>query len=220
MASPQIRGPGGQPLQPGTLFAIGRNYAAHAAELGNAIPQSPVVFLKAWSSLAANGSAIPLPPGATSLHHEVELVVLIGKTLSRIAPEDALDAIAGYGVGIDFTDRALQSQLKAKGLPWVKSKSFRGAACLSDFIAAHQIPNPQDLTLRLWVNGEIKQDGHSGQMIYPVAQLLSYLSQSHDLLPGDLVFTGTPQGVGPVVAGDKVDIELVDHCRATFTVTA
>lgn len=212
--------PDGSPLRVGTVFGIGRNYAAHAAELGNSVPDAPMIFLKAASSVVGPGAEVPLPAGAASLHHEVELVALITQPLSRATPADALAAVGGWAVGIDWTDRPLQNRLKNAGHPWAAAKSFRGASCVSGFIPTDKVPDPQAVQLRLRVNGELRQDASTALMLHNVADLLSFLSINHDLQPGDLVFTGTPEGVGPVLPGDRVEAELVGLCGATFTVCA
>lgn len=218
MTSP-ILGPRGRPIEIGTIFAIGRNYAAHARELGNSVPEAPMFFLKAASSAVGPGAAIPLPPGATGLDHEVELVALIGAPLSRATPAQARGAVGGWAVGIDWTDRPLQSRLKAAGKPWAQAKSFRGASCLSHFVPPEALPDPGAATLRLSVEGQVRQEGDTRDMILDVYELLSFLSMGHDLVPGDLVFTGTPSGVSTVFPGEGVKAELVGIVDASFTLS-
>lgn len=202
---------------PGTVFAIGRNYADHARELGNDVPTSPMFFLKASSCVVGPGSVLPLPPGLTEIHHEVELVVRLGKSSAEGRP-----VVEAYTVGIDLTDRVLQNQLKSQGMPWAAAKSFRAAAPVAEFIPAANVADVQALTLRLWVNGILKQEGDTSLMIHPVAKLVTFLANSHDLQPGDLIFTGTPSGVGPLRSGDRVEIGLFNVADrltgTTFTV--
>jgi len=215
---PPVLDPNGSPLAPGTIYAIGRNYAAHAMELGNPTPTSPLFFLKAASSLAGPGALIPLPSGASSLDYEVELVVLIAQDTGPIASEEALNIVGGWAVGVDFTDRARQSVLKANGHPWAAAKSFRGAAACSHFIKTEALSDPQNVTLTLTVNDEPRQAGNTAQMSHSVANLIAFLSIRQDLRAGDLIYTGTPAGVGPLTSGDRVDVHLDTLISAQFTV--
>jgi len=188
----------------GKLVCIGRNYAKHAAELGNAVPTSPMIFLKPASSLVPSGGQIVIPEASKDVHHEVELVCLIGTAGSRITRDSALDHVAGYAVGLDMTARDIQLKAKEKGHPWSVAKGYDTFAPLGDFVPAEEITDPQDLRVRLEINGEIRQDGHTGDMIFPVAELIAYASTIFTLIPGDLLFTGTPEGVGPVLPGDRL----------------
>ncbi|MGA0255051.1 MAG: fumarylacetoacetate hydrolase family protein [Rhodothermales bacterium] len=188
----------------GKLVCIGRNYAKHAAELGNAVPTSPMIFLKPASALIPSGSDIVIPPASADVHHEVELVCLIGTAGSHIPRERALDHVAGYAVGLDMTARDIQLLAKEKGHPWSVAKGYDTFAPLGNFVPAEAVSNPQDLSIRLEINGEERQAGHTGDMIFPVDTLIAYASTIFTLMPGDLLFTGTPEGVGPVREGDRL----------------
>lgn len=182
----------GLDLPLGVIWCVGRNYAAHARELGNAVPEAPVVFLKPASSVLLSGGVLRLPKDAGRVDHEVELVI------ARTA-----DGALRMAVGIDFTARDVQDQLKKKGLPWTLAKARPGFAALGPFVPARL---PVELTLS--VNGQVRQRGTTADMLFPVQDLLAYLDENFAPRPGDLVFTGTPSGVGPVVAGDRIEASL------------
>jgi 2-keto-4-pentenoate hydratase/2-oxohepta-3-ene-1,7-dioic acid hydratase in catechol pathway len=188
---------------------VGRNYADHARELGNDVPDAPILFMKPATSLVSLHEPLELPKGQGEVHHEVEMVVLIGK---RIHKETDLDnvrfSIAGYAVGLDLTLRDVQNTLKEKGHPWERAKAFDGAAPVSGFIDARGISVKQKLNVTLEINDEVRQHGHTGQMLFPTFELLSEISQTFTLEPGDVVFTGTPAGVGPLNSGDKFTARL------------
>ena len=193
----------------GKVVCVGRNYADHAKELGNEVPDSPILFMKPATALASLHEPLALPEGQGPVHHEVEMVVLIGK---RIRKETRLDhvrfSVAAYGIGLDLTLREVQNQLKEKGHPWERAKAFDGAAPVSGFIDARGISVRQDLGVTLEINDEVKQHGHTGLMLFPTFELLAEISQSFTLEPGDVVFTGTPAGVGPLTSGDKFTARL------------
>lgn len=187
----------------GNIYCIGRNYADHAKELGNEIPAEPVVFLKAPSSLRRLAEG-PIAFADETYHHELELVLLVGrhlKTQADVGP----DAVTAVTLGLDLTRRGVQDQLKKKSLPWTIAKSFAGAAILAPFVSAKGL----DLTkvdLQLEVNGEVKQTGHTRDMMFPCFTILHYLVTLQNLYPGDIIFTGTPSGVGPVKRGDQLRV--------------
>ena len=193
----------------GKVVCVGRNYADHAKELGNDVPDSPLLFMKPATALASLHEPLVLPEGQGPVHHEVEMVVLIGK---RIRKETRLDhirfSVAAYGIGLDLTLREVQNQLKEKGHPWERAKAFDGAAPVSGFIDARGISVRQDLGVTLEINDAVKQHGHTGLMLFPTFELLAEISQSFTLEPGDVVFTGTPAGVGPLNSGDKFTARL------------
>lgn len=188
----------------GKVVCLGRNYSEHIAELGNAVPDRPVIFIKPATSIIGAGEEIVIPDYSQDCHHEVELALLIGKWGKNISATEAMNHIAGYGVGIDLTLRDVQSELKKKGLPWEVAKGFDTSCPLSDFVAANQVVDPQQLGLKLWVNGELRQDGNSSQMIHRIPAILQEISRIFTLEEGDIILTGTPSGVGPLVSGDKV----------------
>lgn len=192
----------------GKILCIGRNYVDHINELGNETPSAPVVFTKPASSVIGNGEAVVIPPYSQECHYEAELAVLIGTEGKNIPVTEALDHVAGYGVAIDMTLRDVQENLKKKGLPWDIAKGFDTACPLSDFVPAAQVTDPQNLTIRFLLNGEERQNGSTGLMINPVAQIISHLSGIFTLEEGDLILTGTPAGVGRVVSGDRMEASI------------
>jgi 5-carboxymethyl-2-hydroxymuconate isomerase len=194
----------------GKILCIARNYVDHIRELSNETPQAPVIFMKPASSVIFQGDAIVIPPHSNDCHHEAELAVLIGKDGKSIAVENALAHIAGYGLAIDLTLRDVQTELKKKGLPWDIAKGFDTACPLSGFVAASTVADPQNLQIRLSVNGELRQDGNTALMINTVAAMISYMSGIFTLEPGDIILTGTPAGVGPVKPGDNIEAEIPD----------
>ncbi|UOO82644.1 fumarylacetoacetate hydrolase family protein [Uruburuella testudinis] len=208
-----------QPVRLNNIFCIGRNYVDHIAELKNETPTEPVVFMKPNNSLLQSGAAIVLPHFSQSVHYECELVLLIGQDAEGFGDGDnPLDIIAGYGVGLDLTARDVQGRLKEKGLPWTKAKGFRGAACVSDFVAAQKLTQPQACGFTLHINGELRQHGHTDHMIYPLAAVLQELAASYGLRTGDVVFTGTPAGVGELHSGDRLSLDLAGLVQAEFAV--
>ena len=191
----------------GRIFCVGRNYADHALEMGaDPVREPPFFFMKQSSALLTDGAALPYPPRTASLHHEVELVVAIGTGGSGIAPADALDHIFGYAVGIDMTRRDLQDEAKAKRRPWDVSKSFDGAAPVGAIVPGRAMAD--DIGISLSVDGTVRQTGKLGAMIWSVPEIIAELSTYQALLPGDLIFTGTPAGVGAVEAGQVMHAEI------------
>ncbi len=160
----------------GKILCIGRNYVDHIKELGNATPSAPVIFIKPATAIIAEGEQIRIPAYSLQCHYEAELAVLIGTDAKDVSEAEALSHVAGYGVAIDMTLRDVQDALKKQGLPWEIAKGFDTACPLSDFAPATAVSDPQDLTIRLTLNGEERQNGSTGLMITPVAQLISYLS--------------------------------------------
>ncbi len=192
-------------LRPGKVLCIGKNYAKHAAEMQSAVPTEPVVFLKPATALIGDGETVVLPPMSQNVHHEVELVAVIGRGGKNIAEAEALDHVAAYAVGLDMTARDLQSKAKQKGHPWSIAKGFDTFAPLGNLAPAEAVPNPQDLHISLMVSGEKRQHGHTGAMVFRLATLIAYCSRIYTLDPGDLLYTGTPEGVGPVEDGDVLE---------------
>ncbi|HET8705203.1 MAG TPA: fumarylacetoacetate hydrolase family protein [Pseudomonadales bacterium] len=196
-------------LPVGKAVCVGRNYAAHAAELNNPVPERPILFIKPRTAIVDLLQPLKLPTQWGAAHHETELVVLIGETLTHADEAQAKQAIAGYGIGLDLTLRDLQNQLKEKAHPWEIAKAFDGAAPLSPFVKPDQIPDPQQVEIKLEVNGVVKQQGAASDMLNPVIPLIAYMSQFFTLEPGDVIFTGTPAGVGPLQAGDQLKLSIV-----------
>lgn len=198
----------------GKLVCVGRNYAEHAKELNNPVPSEPLLFIKPASAAVPlqGGFAIPQERGA--VHYETEIAVLIGKPLSRKpSDEEILDALSGFGVALDLTLRDVQNRLKEKGHPWEIAKAFDGACPLSPFVPADAVADLADIGVRLTLNGEVRQDGNSRDMLTPILELIRYISGHFSLQPGDVVLTGTPAGVGPLAHGDQLSVELPGLCR-------
>jgi len=200
--------PGRAALTAGKLICVGRNYAAHAAEMGNDVPESPMIFLKPASAITPDGSDIVIPERSSDVHHEIELVAAIGLGGKDIREANARDHVAGYAVGLDMTARDIQASAKKEGHPWTVAKGFDTFAPLGMFVPARAVLDPQSLKLRLEVNGEVRQEGRTSDMLFPVAQLVAFCSSIMTLEPGDLIYTGTPEGVGPVVPGDILEASI------------
>lgn len=204
-------------LEIDNIYCIGRNYVEHARELNNEPPVQPLVFLKPTSSVIYDGDQIQLPSQSNNVHHEVELVVAVGKGGKNIPKESAMEHVAGYAVGIDVTARDIQQQAKDNAHPWAVAKGFDTFAPLSSFVEKDRISDPQNVDLQIAVNGEVRQSDNTALMIFPVAELIQYLSTIFTLQPGDLIFTGTPKGVSPITSGDQIEASL-DGGLATLTV--
>ena len=200
-------------LPVGKIVCIGRNYAEHAKELNNPVPDEPLLFIKPSTAVTPLSQPIALPQGRGGLHYETELAILIGERLTHASEADAVKAIAGVGLALDLTLRDLQSTLKAKGLPWEKAKAFDGSCSLSAFVPTTGLDLTR-LELSLWINGQLRQQGNTAQMLLPVTALLAYISEWFTLLPGDVVLTGTPAGVGELHAGDKLCLQLDQVIKA------
>jgi 5-carboxymethyl-2-hydroxymuconate isomerase len=194
----------GSTLEAGTIFGIGKNYAAHAREMGGEVPASPMVFLKPPAALLADGGTVVCPAFSTNLHYEVEMVVVIGEDCADVPASKAASVIAGYGLGIDMTLRDVQAAAKQDGSPWAVAKGFRTSAPISRIIPASLFSSIPDFTLDLAVNGTTRQQSSTTYMERSVAVLVEYLSAVFTLRKGDCIYTGTPEGVGRVVAGDVV----------------
>ena len=194
---------------PNRILAIGRNYADHAKELGNAVPDEPVVFQKANSSIVGPGSQIVLPENIGQVDHEGELLVVLGKGGSNIAASDALAHVAGYSIINDVTARAKSKALQAKGYPWFLAKCRDSFGPIGPVVAtASSLAEHFPLTIEVTVNGSIRQHGSTDQMIHDVSALIHFLSNVTELRPGDCIATGTPSGVGPLVTGDTVAVTI------------
>jgi 2-keto-4-pentenoate hydratase/2-oxohepta-3-ene-1,7-dioic acid hydratase in catechol pathway len=189
------------------IFCIGRNYLAHAAELGNPVTEEPVVFMKPPQCLVPPGGTIPFPPHGKELHHEAEVVLRIGRRCADVKTEQAAGFIDGVGLGLDLTLRDVQDSLKKQGLPWEKAKAFEKSAPLGPIFEIDKLADIDNLTFTCKVNGEVRQRGCTADMIYSPARIVSYLSGIWDLMPGDLIYTGTPQGVAPLSVGDAITVE-------------
>jgi len=186
------------------IIAIGRNYTEHAKELNNPVPTEPVIFLMPETALIRSNKPFFYPDFSNDIHYEVELVVKISKLGKNIAEKFAPRYYDEIGIGIDFTARDVQARLKEKGLPWEKAKSFDGAAPIGDFLNKNELPEANNISFSLEKNNELVQNGNSKDMIYSIDAIIAHVSQYFTLKIGDLIFTGTPAGVGPVKIGDEL----------------
>ena len=195
--------------KPNRILAIGRNYAEHAKELGNAVPDEPVVFLKASQSVIGPDQEILIPEWAGRVDYEGELLVVLGKGGKNIAEVDAMRYVVGYTCFNDVTAREKSKALQSKGHPWFLAKSLDTFGPLGPhLVTVDELPNPSQIRVQLRVNGETKQDGTTEQMIHSIPKLIAYLSTWFALEPGDVIATGTPPGVGPLAIGDMVEVEI------------
>jgi 2-keto-4-pentenoate hydratase/2-oxohepta-3-ene-1,7-dioic acid hydratase in catechol pathway len=185
------------------IICVGRNYADHARELKNDVPSSPVIFLKPDTALLKDGKPFYLPDHLGEVHHELEIVLRICKNGKHISEKFAPDYYDQIGLGIDFTARTLQNELKTKGLPWELAKAFDSSAVLGDLVPKHEL-NLGDLQLELLVNNEQRQYGNTADMLFSFNYIISFVSRYFSLRQGDLIYTGTPAGVGPVQIGDRL----------------
>jgi fumarylpyruvate hydrolase len=187
------------------IYCVGRNYADHAREMGmDPTREPPFFFGKPHDTVVPGGGDIPYPPSTANLHYEVELVVALGKGGSDIPVAEALDCVYGYAVGIDLTRRDLQAKAKDKGQPWETAKGFDQSAPISPITPVSTLGHLQSAAIWLAVNGAEKQRGNIAQMTWSVPEVIAHISKFMALAPGDLIFTGTPSGVGPLVQGDRV----------------
>ena len=203
------------------IYCIGRNYADHAKEMGaqTVSRANPVFFMKPADAIVAGGGDVPYPSVTHELHHEVEMVVALARGGRDIDAEHALECVFGYGVGLDLTRRDLQAAMKAKGLPWDVAKGFDASAPVSALRAASDIGHLAHARLSLTVNGDTRQDTDIADMIFPAAEIIAELSKLFELKPGDLIFTGTPAGVGPLARGDRFVAELEGVARLEGRIT-
>lgn len=206
-------------LELGTkIVAVGRNYAAHAKELGNAVPKEPVLFLKPTSSYLPNGGTIQIPHPYESLDHEVELAVVIGQKARDVAESTAMDYVGGYALALDMTAREIQASAKSAGLPWTVAKGQDTFTPISAVLPKSAINDPDNLELWLKVDDEIRQKGSTRDMIFKIPFLISHISSIMTLLEGDVILTGTPKGVGPVRAGQKITAGITDIIDVHFDI--
>jgi len=194
----------------GSIFCIGRNYADHIKEMKSSRTKDPVVFLKPRSSIIHTNGAVIIPNLTKDVHHEAELVLLIGREGKNLSADNAREIIKAIGIGIDFTARDLQSEAKQSGKPWTLSKGLDTFAAVGNFIELNDKINPDRLNISLKVNDDLRQDDGTELMIFSTAEIISYLSHQFTLNPGDLIFTGTPKGVSAVTHGDRITATLGD----------
>ncbi len=208
----------GKRVPVGKILCLGKNYAAHAREMNSDAPRSPIIFMKPSTAIIGNGEEIVIPQISKNVHHEVELVVALGKDARNIRQDDAFDFVAGYAIGLDMTMRDKQNEAKEGGNPWTISKGFDTSAPISRIVSKKNISDPQNLTIECRVNGAIRQRGWTGDMIFTIARIIEYASSLFTLERGDLIFTGTPEGVGRVRGGDTIEAELVGHVSMSNSV--
>jgi 5-carboxymethyl-2-hydroxymuconate isomerase len=198
------------------IFCIGRNYADHAKEMNAAVPEAPVFFLKPATAVIESGGTIHKPAISKELHHEVEMTILIGRGGKDIQKGNALNHVAGYGIGLDMTLRDVQSEAKKKGLPWTLAKGFDTSAPLSHFVPAEKIQDPHNLGIRLDVNQVTRQLSNTENFIFKIEELIAYISQFFTFERGDVIYTGTPEGVAPVGSGDQLEAALLSPANTVL----
>ena len=203
------------------IFCVGRNYADHAKEMGGEVDrEAPFYFTKSPSHMVLSGATVPYPPGTKDFHHEMEFVVALGAEGFRVPEARAMDLVFGYAAGLDMTRRDLQGVAKDKRRPWDTGKDFENAAVLGPLTRAADfgLPGPQAITLTL--NGEPVQRSHLSEMVWSVPEIIAHLSTLYHLAPGDLIYTGTPAGVGPVTPGDRLHGEIDGLAAVDLTIAA
>jgi len=201
------------------IICIGRNYVAHTEELNNEIPEEPVFFMKPDSALLRNNDPFFIPEWTNEVHHEIELVLRVCRLGKNIETRFAHRYYDEIGIGVDFTARDVQNELKKKGLPWEKAKAFDRAAVISTtFFPVAIFPTPETIRFKLNINGQTVQEGNSGLMIFGFDEIISHISKYMTLKIGDLIYTGTPAGVGPVKIGDRLEGYLEDKKLLDFVV--
>lgn len=205
-------------LPVGKVVCVGRNYAAHAKELNNPVPTMPLLFMKPATALRPLAEPIYLPAYTNDCQYEIEVAVLIAKQLTNATSSEAAQSIAGYGLALDLTLRDIQQQLKQQGQPWERAKAFDGSCPISPFVKPELIKDPQQLEFNLQVNNVVKQQGNTHDMLWPITVLISHISQYFTLLPGDVVLTGTPTGVGALHPGDNLALSLNKRYRFKTTI--
>ena len=202
---------GGRELPVGKIVAVGRNYLHHIREMGAVPPSEPMLFLKAPTALLVGGGEVRLPPWTSEVHHEVEMVVRLGAGGRDLDEEAAVRAVDAVAIGIDLTARDVQRLAKERGEPWSVAKGFDGAAPISRPLTLGGTADLDSLEITLEINGELRQRGSTSDMMWSVPALLAFISTRFTLEPGDLLFTGTPEGVGPVISGDRIRACLGDE---------
>jgi 2-keto-4-pentenoate hydratase/2-oxohepta-3-ene-1,7-dioic acid hydratase in catechol pathway len=200
------------------VLCVGRNYAEHAKELNSEVPTEPVFFLKPASAVMPGGGMVVAPSNSGQMHYETEIVLLMGDGGQDIPIDQAQSKIKAYGIGLDMTLRDVQNRLKDKKLPWFLSKGFDTSAPVSEFVLAAQVKVPEALELTGKVNGVVRQSSNAGKMLFNYSKLINFISHYLAIQEGDLIFTGTPEGVGPVAQGDVIEAELVGYAKLTAKV--
>jgi len=202
----------------GKLVCLGRTYKKHAEEMNSDVTKDPLLFLKPSSSVIFEGASIIIPKMSKCLHHEVELGVVIGKKCKNVSRRESLNYVLGYLLALDITARDIQSIAKKNGWPWSIAKGFDTFAPISKVILKKSVLNPNNLDLSLKINGEMRQQSNTSHMIYSVERIIEFISELMTLERGDLIMTGTPEGVGEIVTGDLLDAKLGDICSLKVNV--
>jgi 2-keto-4-pentenoate hydratase/2-oxohepta-3-ene-1,7-dioic acid hydratase in catechol pathway len=205
-------------LPAGKVVCIGRNYVDHINELNNPIPQQPILFIKPSTAICDASQPLSIPIDQGQCHNELEIAVLVQHTLCQAAPSEVLNGVWGYGLGLDLTLRDVQTQLKKDGLPWERAKAFDRSCPLSGFVPRSSIEDQHAITFKLIVNDGVRQQGNSQMMITDIIRLLVEISHTFTLLPGDVVMTGTPKGVGPLCIGDRLEMSMERYIHLKTTV--
>ncbi len=209
-----------QRLPLNNIFCIGRNYSEHIKELGNDFGEEPLVFMKPTQSILYENEPIVIPYFSKDLHYECEIVIYIAHDATDVKAKDSAKCIGGIGIGLDLTARDIQEMAKNKGQPWLKAKGFKGAACISRFISINNFEQLNNIEFSLAINNKVVQSGNTKNMIYPIVTQIEYLSQIYGLKAGDIIYTGTPEGVGQLKNGDKLQVNLANIVYANWIVTS
>jgi 2-keto-4-pentenoate hydratase/2-oxohepta-3-ene-1,7-dioic acid hydratase in catechol pathway len=200
------------------IICIGRNYAEHAKEMNSPLPTEPIFFLKPDTAIIKDNQPFYYPDFSKEIHHEVELVIKINKTGKNIDAQFAHKYYDEIGIGIDFTARDIQAKCKEKGLPWEKAKAFDGSAPIGKFIDKKKIADLNNIHFKLLINGKSVQEGNTKDLLFTFDTLIAYVSTFFTLKTGDLIYTGTPEGVGPVVIGDKLEASIENETLLSFEI--
>ncbi len=209
---------GSKPIEVGKIICIGRNYVDHIQELNNERPAAPMFFIKPATALVSIEEPIRIPAYSHKARHELELALILNKRLFQCQENEVLSAIDGYAVAIDVTLQDVQDRCKEKGQPWEIAKGFDGACPISPFVPAADVANPQDLMIKMLVNGKLRHNDSTKLMIWQIPAIVAAASQYFSLEPGDIVLTGTPAGVGPLEPGDKLEMTIVGVGEYSSTV--
>jgi len=203
----------------GKLVCLARTYKKHAEEMNSDVTKDPLLFLKPASSVIFDGGSIIIPKMSKCLHHEVELGVVMGKKCKNVSQKESLNYVLGYLLALDITARDIQSVAKKNGWPWSIAKGFDTFAPISKVVLKEDVPDPNNLDLSLKINGKVRQQSNTSHMIYSVERIIEFISQVMTLEPGDLIMTGTPEGVGDIVSGDLLEAELGNVCSLKLHVS-
>lgn len=195
-------------FEPKKILCLGLNYMSHIKEMGKSPPSEPIIFMKPSSSLIGHEGEIVIPKDIGTVHHEIELAVIVGWKVKEVEENRAMDYVYGYAVFIDVTARDVQARAIKEGLPWLLGKGLDTFAPISHIVCKDYVPDPHNLALKLWVNGKLRQSGNTKEMVFKIPYIISYISRFITLEPGDIIATGTPSGVGIIKPGDIIEAEI------------